>query len=1114
MKRHRLVIRIAALTLLLASLLPLAAHAVPGEVLSEQKISNTVGGLVGPLADVDEFGFGAAAIGDVDGDGVDDLAVGAWRDGASDHGAVWILFLDTDGSVKAEQKIDQTNGGFGGTLSSFGNFGATIASLGDLDGDGIVDIAVSAHNDDLVGTNRGAVWILFLDSDGTVKAEQRIDGVSGGFGGVLDNQDAFGFGLSAIGDLDGDGTTELAVGAFGDDDGAPNIGAVWILFLLPDGTVHHQQKISALSGGFPAGLATNDRFGVRSVGLGDLDGDGVPDLAIGADSDDDDGTDSGAVWVTFLKNDGTVKSATKITGHAGAGDLFGLAVAAPGDLNGDGLPDLAVGAQYDDDGGTDRGAVWVFSLSATGSATLLQKISDTSGGFAGVLDDGDLFGGGVTGLSRFGTSANGGLMVGAYRDGDGGTGRGAVWLLELDGSSLICGNGVLDPVEECDDGNTSDFDGCTAVCEFEDDLRILGVAENMGLLTAEIDEVAVNVAVLPGDSPETLSGLLATIVDYTPALTSTGVEALEVGSRVFTNGTINGATISAAGSSVSVTPGRVLDFQKISATQGNFNGELEQTAFFGISAAAVGDLDGDGVTDLAVGIAKEVPIGEAEKGALWILLLNADGTVKLEQRISDVDGGFSGPLNDYDFFGSGLAAAGDRNGDGIPDLAVGAYGDNDGGAGAVWILYLNFDGTVKGYRKISILSGGFTGSLDHGDSFGSSVASLGDLDGDGLGDFAVGASLDDDGGLNRGAVWILFTNPDGTVKGSQKISSTQGSFTGTLDDGGRFGESVSSLGDVDGDGVVDLAVGEGRGLATDQPPGSVWILLLNANGTVKSHQRIGALSGGFKGPLELGDQFGASLASLGDLDGDGTPDLAVGATSDDDGGTSGLGAVWMLFLNADGTVKHHVKVSATQGGFTGELNNNDLFGSSLALLGDLAGNGHAVLATGAISDDDGPSLGLGAVWLLELDSAATAACGDTFVVAPETCDDGNMTPGDGCYSTCEIEDELTVSGEAQGGVVVAVVSDIAILIVTNPGQSAATVASNLASVVNITPALLSAAISSVPIGPRVVSNGTFDSAVSTDPGLVITVPEPGSLLGLGSGIVLLMGLARRRREAR
>ena len=146
----------------------------------------------------------------------------------------------------------------------------------------------------------------------------------------------------------------------------------------------------------------------------------------------------------------------------------------------------------------------------------------------------------------------------------------------------------------------------------------------------------------------------------------------------------------------------------------------------------------------------------------------------------------------------------------------------------MWVLFLNTDGTVKSHQKISDTEGGFTGTLDDGDQFGYSVASLGDLDGDGVGDLAVGARGDDDGGSRHGAVWVLFLDPDGTVKSHQKISNTEGGFTGTLDVADYFGSSVASLGDLDGDGVSDLSVGawgdDGDG---GRDHGAVWILFLD-----------------------------------------------------------------------------------------------------------------------------------------------------------------------------------------------------------------------------------------------------------------------------------------------
>jgi len=429
--------------------------------------------------------------------------------------------------------------------------------------------------------------------------------------------------------------------------------------------------------------------------------------------------------------------------------------------------------------------------------------------------------------------------------------------------------------------------------------------------------------------------------------------------------------------------GEVLDQSKISDLQGGFLGGLDDADRFGTAVACLGDLDGNGVADLAVGTPSDDD-GGPERGAVWILFLDTDGTVIGEQKVSDTTGGFTGGLNDIDLFGVSTREIGDLDGDNVADLAVGAYRDSDGGAerGAVWILFLNADGTVKTQQKISDTQGGFTGGLDDGDRFGASIADIGDRDGDGVTDLVVGTYKDDDGGEDRGALWILFMNTDGTVKGQQKISDTQGSFTGGLSDADHFGSAVVPLGDLDGDGIGDLAVGAYQSDAGGIERGAVWILLMNADLTVKGQELITDPGTGFPVMLDDEDRFGVALAPLGDLDGDGITDLAAGAYRDDDGGMD-RGAVWVLLLNADGTVKAHQKISDTTGGFTGVLDDGNRLGASLAALGDLDGDGVIDLAAGAYQDNDGGPI-RGAVWLLQLDGVPDGLISADLVCAPQS----------------------------------------------------------------------------------------------------------------------------------
>ena len=410
----------------------------------------------------------------------------------------------------------------------------------------------------------------------------------------------------------------------------------------------------------------------------------------------------------------------------------------------------------------------------------------------------------------------------------------------------------------------------------------------------------------------------------------------------------------------------VIDEQKISADSGGFNGNLDKGDQFGSAVADPGDLEADGVGDLAVGAPFDDDDGK-DRGAVWMLFMDDNGRVDQEQKISSDAGDFAGNLDDDDLFGSALAGIDDLDGDAAFDLAVGAPGDDENGPdrGGIWILFLDIEGRVRQEQKIAEGEGGFDGDLDDDDRFGSAVAAIGDVNGDGITDLAVGAPNDDDGSNDAGAVWILFMRMDGTVDAWQKVSDSEGSFGGSLDAEDHFGAAVAGIGDLDDDGIPDLVVGVPGGDKSGTDRGEVWVLFLDSEGKVRDEQRIADSDGGFEGALADDDSFGSAVANVGDLNGDGIPDLGVGAPNDDDGAAN-AGAIWILIMKTDGRVDAWQKVSGEAGEFNGNLEADDHFGAAIAGIGNINNSGLADLAVGAPGDDDGDT-DQGAVWILFMD---------------------------------------------------------------------------------------------------------------------------------------------------
>lgn len=290
-----------------------AAWSQPGTILTVQKISNSVGGFTASVDNSDEVGGAVAWLGDLDGPGpsVAAFAAGAIGDddGGTDRGAVYVMFVDSTGTVLSNQKISHSQGFGGAGLGNADEFGGSVAWLGDLDGPGpsVAALAVGAVGDDDGGLNRGCVYIIFLNAAGGVLSFQKISDTAGGFTTALDNSDEFGGAVTSLGDVDGTGPglLTLAVGAVGDDDGGSDVGAVYLLALSAAGTVLSEQKISDTAGNFAPPLDDLDDFGGALTSFGDLDGLGPArhTLVVGTSADDDGGTDRGATYVCFLEGE-------------------------------------------------------------------------------------------------------------------------------------------------------------------------------------------------------------------------------------------------------------------------------------------------------------------------------------------------------------------------------------------------------------------------------------------------------------------------------------------------------------------------------------------------------------------------------------------------------------------------------------------------------------------------------------------------------------------------------------------------------------------------------------------------------------------------------------------
>ncbi len=437
----------AGLTLFLAVILTGAlgsrpgaafAHCADGDgdgVCDVYELGDTDGDGTPDAADTDDDGDGLATViegADPDGDGHPTDAVDSDGNGRADY-LEWTA-ASAGAPADRSTSLGSGSGGFGGALADGDGFGTSVAAIGDLDGDGGVDLLVGAPGSDVGGVDAGVVWFISRDASGTVTGEVRLDNT---VHPDIDAGDGFGTAVAILGDLDDDGEVAVAIGAPGEDGPGSDSGAVYVLDLSGAGVVSSVEKIdgSDLTIVDAGGLSGGERFGSALDGLGDIDRDGQPDLAVGAPFPG--ATSAGETWLLALGADGRPLQASRLVAGdltsvtLANGDRFGSSLASFGDLDGDGVRDLAIGAPGHDDGGGDAGAVVLVELTSTFGRQNDHVLSASVGDLATAPVAGDEFGSALSPTGDLDRDGVADLLVGSSGADDGDPDAGAIVLLSL-----------------------------------------------------------------------------------------------------------------------------------------------------------------------------------------------------------------------------------------------------------------------------------------------------------------------------------------------------------------------------------------------------------------------------------------------------------------------------------------------------------------------------------------------------------------------------------------------------------------------------------------------------------------------------------------------------------
>ncbi|MCD4813829.1 integrin alpha [bacterium] len=773
-------------------------------------------------------------------------------------------------------------------------FGYSVASAGDVNGDGYSDVIVSATGYDNGESNEGRVYAYLGSTSGLAinpiwTAESNAANAS------------FGFSVGSAGDVNDDGYGDIIIGASTFSNGQSLEGRAYIylgsvtgLASTPDWTAESNQDQA--------------RFGTSVSSAGDVNGDGYGDVIVGAQYFDNGEDDEGRAYVYLGSATGLSATANWTAESNQAYAQFGISVSSAGDVNGDGYGDVIVGAYlYDNEpvtSQTNEGRVYVYLGSLAGLAVNPAWIVDgdqEDGNIANAVSSaGDVNGDGysdvIVGAKYYNNGLYRGGRVFVYPGSSSGLSTTPVWTANGDQLNVWFGHSI---------GNAGDVNG-----DGYGDVIVSALNYNNGesgegrafIYQGSSSGLDTNpIWVTEGNQIDAKYGCS---VSSAGDVNGDGYSDVIVGALEYDNGETNeGRAYVYHGSSSGLTSNAV------------WTAESNQTsAQLGYCLASAGDVNGDGYGDVMLGV-PYYDTGLSNIGNVFIFHGKSDGLSTIADQILE------GTLAD-EFFGFSVSTAGDVNGDGFCDIVVGSpqYSNGETNEGRAYVYLGNASG-VGASPAWTVESNQANAQL------GYSVACTGDVNGDGYSDILLGAPYYD----NQGRVYLHTGSASGLDSNSLWFA-----------DGGQvnsqFGYSVSSAGDVNGDGFSDVIIGEPLYDNGQTDEGRAFLYLGHAGG-------LSSVADWSQESDQTNAQYGHSVASAGDVNSDGYSDVVVGANLYD-GTQSNEGRVY-IYHGGSGGLGTNFSWTAYGG------QNSVQFGYSVATAGDVDNDGYGDVVVGAYQFPNG-----------------------------------------------------------------------------------------------------------------------------------------------------------------